>query len=433
MLKLYKYCFYRITRFWNHPVFYSLSYDPLTQKVDPRHLVSSMSFVTLLQYSNLNTLLILPVLLFNKQLPSDLLPVIILALTIVNIFVINKGKLYDECEAMWKNESKRARTRNKWLLIVFFVASVIMMFVSVKIVYSSHSLSIIEATKMNTSLFCGGDEKPADNHSVGSRFPFAGGRLLANDNAAAALVGGEDEHLGDLHVGGGVGGVDGHVGDVVAGEGFDTLVDVGGALGVTMETGVAEIGLHEAGLEVGDADGGVGHVEAQAVGDGLHGRLGGAIDVAIGVGRVAGHGADVDDMAAVALHHARHYETCHSEQALDVSVHHGVPVVVAAFVLGLEAEGEAGVVHQHVDVLPFGRQALDALRGRLAVAHVEEERQHLGALGGELLADFLQALGVAAGEDETVAVGGEFFGASEADAARRACNQYSLVHYRSMF
>ena len=30
MLKLYKYCFYRITRFWDHPVHYSLSYDPLT-------------------------------------------------------------------------------------------------------------------------------------------------------------------------------------------------------------------------------------------------------------------------------------------------------------------------------------------------------------------------------------------------------------------
>ena len=35
MLRLYKYCFYRITRFWDHPVHYSLSYDPLTQKVDP--------------------------------------------------------------------------------------------------------------------------------------------------------------------------------------------------------------------------------------------------------------------------------------------------------------------------------------------------------------------------------------------------------------
>lgn len=48
MLKIYKYCFYRITRFWDHPVHYSLSYDPLTQKVDPTHLISSMGIVSLL-------------------------------------------------------------------------------------------------------------------------------------------------------------------------------------------------------------------------------------------------------------------------------------------------------------------------------------------------------------------------------------------------
>ena len=142
MFIIYKYSFYRITRFWNHPVHYYLSYDPLTQKVDPRHLESSMAFVILLQFSNLNTLLILPVLIFNKQLPSDLLFVILLPLSIVNIFITNKEKLYDECEAKWKVEPKRARLRNKWLLIFFFVASAIMMFVSIKIVYCPHSLTI---------------------------------------------------------------------------------------------------------------------------------------------------------------------------------------------------------------------------------------------------------------------------------------------------
>ena len=103
MLKLYKYCFYRITRFWDHPVHYSLSYDPLTQKVDPTHLISSMGIVSLLQISNLNTLLILPVL---------------------------------------KDEPPKARKRNRWLLIAYFVASAVLMFVSSKIVYLPHSLTL---------------------------------------------------------------------------------------------------------------------------------------------------------------------------------------------------------------------------------------------------------------------------------------------------
>ena len=241
-------------------------------------------------------------------------------------------------------------------------------------------------------------------------------------------MGGEYEHLGDLHVLGGVGGIDGHVGDVVTGEGLDALVDIGGALGVTMEARVAEVGLNKAGLEVGDTDGGIGHIEAQAVGDGLHGSLGGAIYVAVGIGGVASDGADIDDMAAVALHHAGHHETRHGEQSLDVGIDHGVPVVVGAFILGLKTKGEAGIVDEHIDVFPLGGEVLDALGGFLAITHVENQRKHFCTFSGKFFTYFLESLGVAAGEDEAVAVGGELAGAAETDATRSASYQYSLVH-----
>ena len=142
MLKIYKYCFYRITRFWSHPVHYSLSYDPLTQKVDPPHLISSMGIVSLLQISNLNTLLILPVLLFGHQLSANLLWIIVVVIAVFNIFILNKEKLYDDCETRWKDEPPKARKRNRWLLIAYFVASAVMMAVSFKIVYLPHSLTL---------------------------------------------------------------------------------------------------------------------------------------------------------------------------------------------------------------------------------------------------------------------------------------------------
>ena len=141
MLKPYKYCFYRITRFWDHPVHYSLSYDPLTQKVDPTHLISAMGIVSLLQISNLNTLLILPVLLFGHQLSGTLLWIIVVAIAVFNVFILNKEKLYDDCEARWKDEPPKLRKRNRWLLIAYFVASAVLMVVSFKIVYLPHSLT----------------------------------------------------------------------------------------------------------------------------------------------------------------------------------------------------------------------------------------------------------------------------------------------------
>ena len=142
MLKLYKYSFYRITRFWDHPVHYSLSYDPLTQKVDPTHLSSSMAIVSLLQLSNLNTLLIPPVLIFDKQLSMNVLWVMVVALAIINIFILNKDKLYEECEARWKDEDPKSRKTNKKLLIIYFVTSAVMLFVAAKIVYIPHSMTL---------------------------------------------------------------------------------------------------------------------------------------------------------------------------------------------------------------------------------------------------------------------------------------------------
>ena len=142
MLKIYKYCFYRITRFWDHPVHYSLSYDPLTQKVDPTHLTSAMAIVSLSQISNLNTLLILPVLLLGHHLSANLLWIIVVAIAIFNVFILNKEKLYDDCEARWKDEPPKARKRNRWLLIAYFVASAVMAFVATKIVFIPHSMTL---------------------------------------------------------------------------------------------------------------------------------------------------------------------------------------------------------------------------------------------------------------------------------------------------
>lgn len=121
---------------------YSLSYDPLTQKVDPTHLISSMGIVSLLQISNLNTLLILPVLLFGHQLSANLLWIIVVVIAVFNIFILNKEKLYDDCETRWKDEPPKVRKRNRWLLIAYFVASAVMMAVSFKIVYLPHSLTL---------------------------------------------------------------------------------------------------------------------------------------------------------------------------------------------------------------------------------------------------------------------------------------------------
>ena len=89
--------------------------------------------------------------------------------------------------------------------------------------------------------------------------------LTAIDHGAACLVRSQDQDLRDLHVCGRLGGVERHVCDILAGQGLNSFIYIGGPTGVSVETDVAEIGLHEARCQIGHADRGMSQVDAKAV------------------------------------------------------------------------------------------------------------------------------------------------------------------------
>ena len=77
--------------------------------------------------------------------------------------------------------------------------------------------------------------------------------LFPDDNGAGTLMSGEHQHLGNLHMGRSLSRVDSHIGDVIAGERLYTLIYIIGAFGVAVEACTAEVGLHKAGLYIGDS------------------------------------------------------------------------------------------------------------------------------------------------------------------------------------
>ena len=70
---------------------------------------------------------------------------------------------------------------------------------------------------------------------------------------SVSLMGGQHQHFSYLHVGRSLGSIETHVGDVVTRQGFDAFVDIIGSLLVAMETGTAEVGLHQTRLHIGNA------------------------------------------------------------------------------------------------------------------------------------------------------------------------------------
>ena len=67
--------------------------------------------------------------------------------------------------------------------------------------------------------------------------------LLPGYDAAAGLMGSQDEHFGYLDVGGSLCGVESNVDYVIAREGFDAPIDFLGPFGIAMKAYAAEVGF----------------------------------------------------------------------------------------------------------------------------------------------------------------------------------------------
>ena len=136
-----------------------------------------------------------------------------------------------------------------------------------------------------------------------------------------------------------------------------------------------DVGRDAAGADLGDADALSESVDAQLARQHAHRRLGGVI------GRVAaeivgaGDRGDVDDMAAVARHHAGDDQAAEMEHGAQVHVDKQVDVLGVGL-KELLGPVDARVVDQDVelDFAPRGGE-------RGAVGHVHDMRDAAGALG----------------------------------------------------
>ena len=84
-------------------------------------------------------------------------------------------------------------------------------------------------------------------------------------------MGGQDEHFGYLDVGRGIGSIYGDIGNIVTCQWLDAFIDISGTVAITMETDVTEVGLDKSGFQVRNTDGGMCNINAQTVGQCLHG------------------------------------------------------------------------------------------------------------------------------------------------------------------
>jgi len=135
------------------------------------------------------------------------------------------------------------------------------------------------------------------------------------------------------------------LGDVFGAQGRGAPVQRIGSRLVALGAHQGELGLGQARRDIGDAHAGALQVAAQVVGELLDEGLARAVDMPARIGPLAGHRADVDDAGALAgLDQRRQQRVGDVDQAGDVGVDHGVPVLQIDLLRGLRRQRQAGVV-----------------------------------------------------------------------------------------
>ena len=137
------------------------------------------------------------------------------------------------------------------------------------------------------------------------------------------------------------------------------FIHFGGFVVIAFEAHIGKLRTAaQAWLHIGHAYRLAHQIGAQIQAELLHIGFGRAIHIAARIRICTCHRAQINHMATTARIHARQHLAGKIGQADDVGVYHGQPIGEIGFVSSFQTQGQACVVHQHIDVLPLGRQVL---------------------------------------------------------------------------
>ena len=190
-----------------------------------------------------------------------------------------------------------------------------------------------------------------------------------------------------------------------------------GLLSARMRNGGSEIGFHHA--RGNDSDANLRVLLAQALGNGNHGMLGGAIDGGSWINQMASDRGDIHDVPEALLLHDRQYRRDAVQDAANVDVDHLIPFIYLERIERRQRHNTC-IVHQHVNLAEFLMRKADKGREVLGLGYVERAETRGAAICIDVLGELLQPPGPAGAEYDPGASPGQLAGGCFTNAARGA-------------
>ena len=197
--------------------------------------------------------------------------------------------------------------------------------------------------------------------------------------------------------------IESHIRNIITIQWFDTLINTGSTLIISMETDIREIRLHQAGLDIGNTHLGMSHINTQAIGDCLDGSLCSTIYIATSVSRITSHTTYINNVSMITSHHTRNYQTSHGEESLDIGINHLIPILETTLILRFQATSQACIIDQHINIAPILRNIIHSLSCRFTVTYIKSQSKDLYPLCLQLFLENFQFTGVSTRNDQIVA------------------------------
>ena len=133
-MKIYRYLFYRIGDFWIRTD-KTKDMNPFYDEEHNLEFQSAAAIVSLIQFSNLNAILIIPLKIMNLFLSESFIQIIFGIIIVYNIFISNLQKKYAIAKENWGYETVKQRRLRGVFLIFYMIISITLLVVAYNTIY----------------------------------------------------------------------------------------------------------------------------------------------------------------------------------------------------------------------------------------------------------------------------------------------------------
>ena len=141
--------------------------------------------------------------------------------------------------------------------------------------------------------------------------------------------------------------------NVISRQRTNPFIKIIGSFLISPVTHHCKVCLHHSRFDVRHSQRSIHQIDPESVRKSLHGSFRCAIHTPTRISGITGNRSDINNMSAPAFYHTGNHQTRHCQQSSYIRIDHDIPFIQVTLEFLIHTDHQPGVVHQHINRLPF--------------------------------------------------------------------------------